>query len=605
MDGHPAETLAKITGIQKREEETLKEYTRRVGRQNNVDDDIIGDGIDYVIEWQYSSDQPTDTEGYERFLEACKSEQGTKRAASETADQEDDEQSVSTGEEEPTSVSVETDPNNASIGLASDSNATGFRSGLQGQQPRKLLIRFAVIVVTAPLLGWMMSRAWVPGHRLYDLGAQLLSQSLGIGEIAAIELVGMFGLGLYLALLAIFTFDAKKRVQGVLLLLGTILALAVLGAMGVFLPNIEFDRALNLLGLFLGFAVGVFIESGQLLALDWEQTSLDRPTLETGEVPEFQYAAGLLFLLLSGAVIVSVIQAVLAGVVQVYDIAAGGIFLVMLGQFIQYTSETNYMTLGPERAGKSMLMLGLVLELRSNSVTDPDPNEYLKNGLERASNLQPGNEQWPIPSTSHDSVRVASFEVISGSYFPRRLELSALDYAGQHLGRVAERFDQGGWRDDTESVPGEIAEWLNDADTILFILDVERLVYPEKFQETDVTDQENVSWGLEQYSTILENTDPEDVIIVATKCDILVEQGRIDRLSAYESFEQFRETVANHLRARPDVDQLLSATGESVIHPVYFATEQRGNEYVPKLDETNNLIPVGYDHLIDEFRERQ
>jgi hypothetical protein len=376
--------------------------------------------------------------------------------------------------------------------------------------------------------------------------------------------------------------------------------------MGVFLPNLEFTAPLNLLGFGLGVAVGVLFESDRLLALDLSASTLQRPTLENGNLPEFRFATVSLFGLLALVVLVSLGQALLADVLRVVDVVATGAFLVMGYQFVQYDSETTYVTLGPARAGKSMLLLGLCLELIRADGPHPDPNDYLQDGIERVSNLQPGDERWPIPSTPPDEFKVASFEVIAGYYFPRRLQLSALDYAGQHLGRVAELIADGADGDGTEdNVPGSVAEWIMDSDTLIVFLDVERLVYPEKFQEAGVTDADNISWGLEHYATIIENHDPDDVVVVATKCDILIDHGWVEPPSVKDSYAEFREAVTEELTARPDVTELLELTDESTIHPTYFATKRRDREYVPRLDDDGNLMPVGFGHLIAEFRRRQ
>jgi hypothetical protein len=251
-----------------------------------------------------------------------------------------------------------------------------------------------------------------------------------------------------------------------------------------------------------------------------------------------------------------------------------------------------------------MLMLGLCLELLRNGDTHPDPNDYLQRSLERASNLQPDQEKWPIPSTAYDELKAATFEIIAGYYFPRRLELTTLDYAGQHLGQIATLIDEGGATEDDESVPGQVVEWIGDTDTLLFILDVERLVYPEEFQAADA-DEGTISWGLDHYTTITENIDPDDMIIVATKCDILIDQGFVDPPQMYDSYDEFRNAITEALTTRPDVQELLATTGESTINPVYFVTERRDGTYVPYLDTDGNLVPVGYDHLINEMRTRQ
>lgn len=485
-----------------------------------------------------------------------------------------------------------------------DAGTKGFKSGIRGREPIRLLIRFLLVILTAPIIGWMMGRAWVPGNELYVTSRQILANLLGLEGHVALSLVGLFGVGMYFALLLLFLFDVKKRIQGVLLLIGSVLALATTALMGVFLPNVEFTP-LVLVGAVLGFLAGLFLESTQLYRLDVSQSSFRRPTKADGTIAEFRFAAKVIFLLVAGVVIASLVQVVLAAEVTVFDAPAAALFLVMLFRFIQYDSEGSYMTLGPGRSGKSMMLLGLCLELMRNADVHPNPNRYLQSGLERASNIRPGNEEWPIPSTPHDELRIASFEVIAGYYFPRRMELQALDYAGQHLGQVAEIFRSDRHRANAGTIPGEIADWVEAADTLLVILDIERLMFPEKFQDDAGANGRGVSWGLQHYGAVLENTDHDDVIIIATKCDILIDQNEVPSLAGYREFSTFRQDVTDYLAARPDVRQLLDLTGETHVQPVYFVTIKRNGEYLPKLDDYGNLMPVGYDHLIDEIRSRQ
>jgi hypothetical protein len=403
-----------------------------------------------------------------------------------------------------------------------------------------------------------------------------------------------------------------------LLLLATIAALAMAAVMGVFLPNIEFTL-LNVGGLVIGLAVGLAVEAPELRRLDWEASSFQRPTLQTGDLAEFRRAAIALFGLVGVVIVGTLIQAILANVLRVYDGLAAGAFLFVTYRFIQYESETRYVTLGPAGAGKSMLTLGLCLELLAVDGPHPKPSDYLRNGLERVSNLQPGAERWPVPSTPPADLEVASLEVIVDYYFPRRLELTALDYAGQHLQRVAELLATGQHRQrpgeffdpdaidrgDSESVPGRIADWIADSDTLIVLLDVERLVFPEKFQDVEGTGAANISWGLEYYTSILESRPGADAVVVATKCDILVEQGLVDSPAAHGSYDAFRAAVTDHLTARPDVTELLELAEESTIHPVFYATKRQNGAYVPRLDESGNLMPVGFGYLIEEFRRRQ
>jgi hypothetical protein len=602
MAEDPLARIQSHSGIAKTEGETLREYVARVGEENDVDSALIDGALDYVTRWQYARTVPEDDGTFTRFLIKL----GDEDADGDGVLTERDDEELTSAEPVVDDPDLEPVPELRPLRAERRETRSDFKGGLRGREPRTLLIRFLIIVVTAPVLGWMMGRAWVPGHQLYDQGYELLGAAVGIQEVAAVELAGMFGLGLYGALLALLLLDIKKRVQGVLLTLGSLLMLGAMATMGVFLPNLDFGAPLNLLGLGLGLAVGLLVEADRLLAVDLDASTFQRPTLEDGGVPEFRFAVLSLFGVVCLVVVVSLAQALLAGVARAVDVLAAGAFLAIGYQFIQYESETSYVTLGPARAGKSMLLLGLCLELIRADGPHPNPNEYLTNGIERVSNLQPGDERWPIPSTPPDDLKVASFEVIAGYYFPRRLQLSALDYAGQHLERVAELIaDETAGEGEGDSVPASVADWITDSDTLIVILDVERLVYPEKFQEAGVTDADNISWGLEHYAAIIDHLDPSDVVVVATKCDILIDHGRVDPPTVADSYDEFREAVTAELGTRPDVTELLDLAGENTIHPTYFATKRSDREYVPRLDGDGNIMPVGFGHLIAEFRRRQ
>lgn len=592
----PLEEIRSRSGVDKRTDETLREYVERAGRENDVDPGVLEAAIDFLTRWQYARTPPQHDEDFRMFLFQLGDETDLPPVEASA-----DASAATAVVDRPAFEPV---PELRPLRAERRETRSDFKGGLRGREPRLLLLRFAVMVVTAPILGWMMGRAWVPGNPVYDRGEQLLGTALGLSGVAALELVGSFGIGVYAALLVLFVIDVKKRVQGSLLVIGSVLVLAVLTASGVFLPNVEYTAPLNVFGLVLGFASGLLVEADQLRALDWSASTFRRPTLQTGDVPEFRHAVTVLFGLVSVVVVGSLANAVVTGVVLVYDVVAAGAFLFVSYRFVRYDSETRYVTLGPARAGKSMLTLGLCLELLQSDGPHPDPNEYLQSGLERVSNLQPGDERWPIPSTPPDELQVSSFEVIVGYYFPRRLELTALDYAGQHLQHVAELLRKGG-EVGGDGVPAQVAGWIDRSDTLVVLLDVERLVYPEKFQGVGVTDDENISWGLDQYATILEHSDPEDVVVVATKCDILVDRQLVDPPSVHDSYDEFRDAVTERLASRPDVRELLELTGSSKINPVYYVTKRRGSEYVPRLDEDGNPMPVGFSHLLAEFRKRQ
>jgi hypothetical protein len=586
MAGNPLETLRRRPVEAKRDDESVGDYIRRLGDEYALQPARVEGAAEYVEQWYFAPAAP-DAAPWQRFLAGLPTpEAPAPEAEARDADATHDPETVARHRS-----------------VAPDTETLGFKGGLRGRAGRRLLLRFAIVLLTTPAIGWLLGRVWRPGVPIYETAADLLVSATGLPTVPALELAGSVGLGLYVALLALFVIDVRKRVQGSLLLLGSVLALAVVTRMGVFLPNIELTT-LNAAGVLVGLVVGLAIEADRLSAIDATESTLRRPATTAGEPAEFRRAATVLFAVVAVLIIASTGQALAAGTATLADPVAAGAFLLMFLQFVRYEADARYLTLGPARSGKSMLLLGLVLTLLDSADMPPRPNDYLRQGLERASNLRAGAARWPLPSTAPDQLQTATFEVIAGTFFPRRLELTALDYAGQHLAAIAEQFADGGPPDEPDSIPDRVAATIAETDTLLVVLDVERFLFPDVFQDAVAT-PENVSWGFDQYSTIIEGAPVDDVVLVATKCDLLIDQGEVQPPYEYDGFDAYRRAVTQALAGRPDVAELLELTGEDALHPVYFLTRYEHEEYVPQLDADGALVPVGYDFLLDELKRRQ
>lgn len=630
MTGDLVGAVAARSEMPKEDEETLKEYIERVGETTGTDPQVVENAVEYVVQTYYARTPPTDDRPLRRFLVALEANTDTPESDHATGDTGEESPAVGTLDrdagpppqaerpppdrpddtdavEELGAQSIEMPPSLRPVGSVHRRPEIDLKGGLRGQEPRRLLLWFVIMIATAPLIGWMLGRTWLPGHIGYDFAAASLGTLLGLSPVGAMEAAGAFGIGLYAAVLALFIADVKKRVQGMLLLLGSVVAIVVIGLMGVLVPNIDFTAAVNIGALLAGVALGIAIEAAELRTIDWRETSFRRPSRRDGEVAEFRLAVYGTFGFIMILLLATIAQAVLAAVVTVYDLAASVVFLVMAYRFVRYESELSYVMLGPARAGKSMLALGLCLELLAADGPHPNPNASLQNGLERVGNLDHGRERWPLPSTPPDDLSVSSLEVIVGYYFPRRFELTALDYAGQHLPRIAERLGNGSGETTggTERVPARVADWIRDSDTVIVILDIERLVHPDRFRPAGADGGEPISWGFEHYATILSARDPTQTIVVATKCDILLHEGLVDPPTEYPDWAGFRGAVSDHLRERPDVGELLELTKQSEIHPLFYVTKRRNGAYVPRLDEDGNLMPVGFGHLIEGIGRRQ
>ncbi|UIO99747.1 hypothetical protein Hbl1158_14685 [Halobaculum sp. CBA1158] len=502
-----------------------------------------------------------------------------------------------------------------------------FGGGLSGSDGKKLIIRFLAILLAAPLVGWMMARAWVPNNLIYDLVGNTVQSILEVdNRFIALQVVGSAGLGLYLGFLLIFLIDIKKRVQGTLLLLGTVLGLVVLTVQGVLLPNIDLGYVPNVAAFALAFLAAIVLDIDKLFSISLEESTLKRPRTASGEIPEFTNTARALFGILSFVIVLSLVQVVLAGVFQPTDAVATVVMIFLLYKFIQYEVKSSYMMLGPSKSGKSMAMLGMALKMYDTDDVQPDPNPYLQRAIERASDPE-NAEDWPFPQT--EQLNETSFQMLVGNLFPRRMRLVAYDYPGQLLPQIADRVEHmsssstlsrlpflggdeapdvqadGGAVESVDDQAGRVASDLLGSDILMVVIDCERLVHPQEFDEAETGGQDTGrTLGIEYYKPILENSNVEHVVIAVTKADVLIhdESIPVQPPSAHGGFTGFKSEVNELLGERYDIQELKQALEETEVQPVFYKTEKRDGEYVPLRDASNNLIPVGYDNLIESIQ---
>lgn len=199
---------------------------------------------------------------------------------------------------------------------------------------------------------------------------------------------------------------------------------------------------------------------------------------------------------------------------------------------------------------------------------------------------------------------------------------------------VGENESQGGWMVDQEeeseddegrvvnknieNVDGLRSE-LQDAETILVLVDskaaVEQgLVALEsdslKGMEPDETKTESETKVAEMIQ-ILEDADPNRVIVVATKADFLIpaymsEENPDDPPhEELGDFEHFSDWVDEKFDVPPFTE--LKARGEvsDTVHPVYYQSERRETDDAVVPDLENGLLqPEGYDLVIEDVVEK-
>jgi hypothetical protein len=475
-----------------------------------------------------------------------------------------------------------------------------------------LIVRFLGILVLSPLVAWMLLRAWEPGTFFYGLvwdAAALFD--VGVGDPN--DLLMSTGLGLYFGLLAFVTLDWRKRVQGALMLVGSLIGLAVFAINGTLLPNIA-PSILNLAAGVAGFVAIALLERSNVSSLV-SDLDLSDATFDT--------AVSVLFILVAGAVIVGYVQATLIGeAIVLVDTLSGGAMLYLLVGFFSYESEANTAVVGPKGGGKSTLILGLYYTFTERTRNVTKPTLALDSMSSKVDDMDQG-DRIPIAATS--SVEKIGFYHVVRGYFPKRIRIGGWDHTGEMLNNLADRMEADLtvvetirnfaldvrkllFSGDPRSKQQRFFYEVRHADLALLLIDVKRVQDPAL--DSQVKDLRKVGRRVKDNGG--------DVIVVATKVDLIREQLGLEgdtnpeEVGIFEGLtetESFRERVTEYLRTEErQIDILLGDMECDVIHPVYYEYANvdtgDGAQYRPVLDENGDLQPVGHDHLAEEIERR-
>jgi hypothetical protein len=311
----------------------------------------------------------------------------------------------------------------------------------------------------------------------------------------------------------------------------------------------------------------------------------------------------------------------------IMDVVASAALLYVVDDFSQYERDTDVMFIGPIGSGKSTLMVGLLRTL-SDGAIDPRPNGPLID-LENEF-LSEGD----LGATQQQVVRPLRFEYKQGTFFPRRVTVYAIDFAGEKLDEIDPLEPAQVRTDSLQEVYGVALGLLDDQGSIstsiresekvppdavgfdydpvagegvddklvtslieeaVFHADVLGSLYPADeleietppayapMEDGDVPAPRDRNLSLEQYSgkyTQIEQfyDDPEmsgepvDVVPVVTAADYLAEDFRTRRgVDPMDDPHAFREFVTSRLAARdPRFDGR-----DGLAYPVFFDVKER------------------------------
>ncbi len=456
---------------------------------------------------------------------------------------------------------------------------------------------FVAILILATPVSTMLATGW----NRSGITRQVIRLRLLAGLDMQFVSISVFGL--LVGLLILMLIDPKKRWQGFLLSIGVILGLVALGAQGKFLPNVDLIGRIHLVvgGIGLGLVVG---GGSQLL------------NLANLRSQEFRRASKALYLIFVSFVVIELfdyhvsypefftitadglnlnslespsIELVTNNLLE--NVVVSGLFIVTLRQFVQYDAEKRFFILGPRASGKSLFLIGAYLEAleRSDAAggTPLKPSQDLMSMIEALDRQQ---SEWIVEATGRGELKHLSFQYVHGSVFPTNIQLSAMDYAGEYLARLPDAITGAIGEDEMDNTLRRLSEGVENASTLILCVDTERFVNNEPLD-------------ISEYFSILQATDNEGLLLVATKTDVLADEFEEQRgLEPHLYFDEFKEFVNNRLRQSENVDSLVTETAGAEIHPVYYQTKvnENGNR-VPMRDDTGSVMTVGFDELLERI----
>lgn len=477
---------------------------------------------------------------------------------------------------------------------------------MKESEQRELFIRTALVIVFAFTMGWMLSRSYDSSPFITEI-LQNVGDSIAPANAVGIEFISIGLLGVYLGLLGLFTLDERKRVQGILLGIGSFVGLIVLSLSDILLPNINYIDPFNILSLVGGIIIGLSFGGKQLFNVI--NSGMGKSQVDLS----FPIAAWSLYSFISVMLLGGLLAALGSGTAVAFidiPLTAGTIY-VLFG-FIKYTSESNVAVIGPRESGKSLLLLGLYLSYRERGLAG-SPEGYMKDLITQADSITQGDD-FPIVNTYN--LEKLWFFLSKGGLFPKRIKINTTDHTGELMTRLADDLATSwGVREKIELLktkyriynplvtytPGGEASYhlfqhqVRTSDVMLLCVDVDRL------EHGDVDFVES----LETIGTRAK-ANGADIIIVATKCDLLIDEFSeiVDEpLPALET--EFRNTVNDILFDRfAGVTELCDAVDVEEIYPVYYKTELVDGNRIPDVGESGALQSRGMDTLGTELRDR-
>jgi hypothetical protein len=479
----------------------------------------------------------------------------------------------------------------------------GFTEAVRENREKVQLVVYLVLitvftVLLSPMLGEAWQRAGLPRRLFYALN------SFGLRT----EVVATVIMGLFFGSLLLMIYDTKKRLQGVLLFSGSVIGILLLSSQGLLLPNIDLSE--TFLWLVFGLLAGVAVGGGRQLV-----------SARGAQVVELRRASKLVFYMLTIMVLVGFLeyhltypvpfevtpdgQFRLTGITTSFGVNGGAQqivsntvlvagFVVVTKRFVQYDAQKDFFVLGPKASGKSLLLVGAYLEAldrysRDDEAATPlNPSQDL---MDLVGQLDRKQEGWFVSATRTQELETLNFQYVYGSVFPMNIQLAGLDYAGEWLEDIPDVMLGAMDSSEVPTTLTRVYEAVSQADTLILLIDCERYANDEPLD-------------IEPYFEILQAAEDKDVILVASKADILAERFREEKgLNAEQYYDDFKQFTNDRLRANQTIQSLVAQSAGGEIHPVFYQTRVNDEgERVP-MRNNNSVATVGFDRLLERLGE--
>lgn len=459
----------------------------------------------------------------------------------------------------------------------------------------------------------MLARGWSSRgqtfHLIWGLSSAIDPESYALLVIPV---------GIYLGLVIVAVFDYFKRVQGVLLMVGTILTGIGLTVRGLLIPDVPWLSFPTLPLFLLGIGVGAVVFGGAVRAID-RGRPLQFPRAYRSLLWLLIIVTGLGFL--EAHIQYQAPMVGFGGSFYFRDFYIDGLdgnllFLDLVGSvglirlmawFTGHESEKEVVIIGPTGSGKTWLFGGLNYYLENQNEYNPNAIPTQAEGAVQGTTGKMRAQNFDDIESTNEATRLG-FQFVHGDLLKQRVKVKSLDYSGEALQyfdildpeeddidayNLEEALDNAEGASSARRLGRHLSEIVYHAECVGMVvpLDQHAKVAISRGTVPEYLDPDNLQtrnrMDKSAYHTKYEDIAREydkDKFIIATMADIAkFDYEATKGTTAVTEWYQFREHVTEEF-TKPEIlgiTQYLQGD-DKLVHPIYF-----------KIDPDNPKTPEG------------